>query len=235
MRARGRETDGGKVSVEAYILTQEEETPSLGERLKYSSTLKLVEDSDDQEESDYEYSGLDLLDGDDVISSTPTRASPAKPTEPVAGSAPAAANGKASAPLPEDVDDGQVYLSSPPLPPFFLSFYFLFSLLFFIFIFIFFFLNFILFSSVACFVFSLKLYSHSKDEALLYSVYQPKVDANIYCAHPANVVEAHTLASVELPDCIYTPSLPRMSCFPPCRPLSPLQVINNESFSSLFQ
>ena len=114
MRGRGRERDGGKVNVKAYILTQEEEeTPSLGEKLKYSSTLKLVEDSDDQEESDYEYSGLDLLDGDDVISSTPTRASPAKPTEPVAGSAPAAANGKASAPLPEDVDDGQVYLSSP--------------------------------------------------------------------------------------------------------------------------
>lgn len=52
---------------------------------------------------------------------------------------------------------------------------------------------------------------HSKEEAVLYSEYVPRVPADTFVPHPANVVEAHTLASVALPDCDYQPTLPGIS------------------------
>lgn len=49
---------------------------------------------------------------------------------------------------------------------------------------------------------------YTKDEAKLYSVYKPVYYGDTYRTHPANVVEATTLASVTLPSCEYKAELP---------------------------
>lgn len=174
---------GSDMEIESKPEEEEEDSDSdlevkQGEKLRYSSTLETFDaygEDDEGETSDYEYSGVDLLDFEPDVQGTPVKSTPTQ----------AANAGPTANPMPnnEDIDDGQVYHLLLLLLSYFIYCYFIIAFLF----------DFI---------------RHSNEEALLYSVYKPKIDANVYCPHPANVVEAHTLASVTLPDCDYQPSLP---------------------------